>query len=104
MMICSTTADFLIARKIDPGRGDANRRKWLLFSLVLNFSILGTFKYFNFFVDSFSTTLETLGFHNIPMPLIRILLPPGISFYTFQEVAYRSEEHTSELQSLRHLV
>src|SRR6266446_6744948 len=65
LMICSTTADFLIARKIDPGRGDANRGKWFICSLVLNFSILGTFKYFNFFVDSFSTALETLGFHNI---------------------------------------
>src|SRR6266849_3725603 len=88
LMIWSTTTDFLIAQKIDPERGDPRRRKWFIFSLVLNFSILGTFKYFNFFVDSFSTALETLGFHNIPMPLIRILLPPGISFYTFQEVAY----------------
>src|SRR3989441_2628619 len=88
LMIGSTTMDFLIAQKITPDRCDANRRKWLIFSLVLNFSILGTFKYFNFFVDSFSTALNTLGIHNLPLPLIRIILPPGISFYTFQEVAY----------------
>src|ERR1700676_1188942 len=104
LMICSTTADFLIAQKIDPERGDASRRKWLIFSLVLNFSILGTFKYFNFFVDSFSATLETLGFHNIPMPLIRILLPPGISFYTFQEVAYIVDVYKGRLQTAKSFV
>src|SRR5258708_6283187 len=103
-MICSTTADFLIARKIDPGRGDANRAKWLIFSLVLNFSILGTFKYFNFFVDSFSTTLETLGFHYIPTSLIRILLPPGISFYTFQEVAYIVDVYKGRTEPARSFV
>src|SRR6266404_1238815 len=104
LMICSTTADFLIARKIDPGRGDANRGKWFICSLVLNFSILGTFKYFNFFVVSFSTALETLGFHNIPMPLIRILLPPGISFYTFQEVAYIVDVYKGRLQPAKSFV
>ena len=84
LMIGSTTMDFLIAQKIAPGRPEAHRKKWLIFSLVLNFVILGTFKYFNFFVDSFSGALGTLGIHNIPLPLIRVILPPGISFYTFQ--------------------
>src|SRR6266446_4249580 len=88
LMACSTAMDFLIAQKIAPGREDRNRKKWFLLSLFLNFGILGVFKYFNFFVDSFAGALATLGFHNIPVPLIRILLPPGISFYTFQEVAY----------------
>src|SRR3981081_3725799 len=54
LMIGSTMVDFLIAQKIAPCRLDTNRAKWFLFSLVLNFSILGTFKYFNFFADSFS--------------------------------------------------
>lgn len=88
LMIGSTTMDFLIGQRIAPNAQNTNRRKWLIFSLILNFSILGTFKYFNFFVDSFSTALTTLGVHNIPLPLIRVILPPGISFYTFQEVAY----------------
>src|SRR5258708_25250704 len=90
LMIGSTTMDFLIAQRIDPSQANPNpnRKKWLVFSLVLNFSILGVVKYFNFFVDSFSGALGTLGIHNIPLPLIGIILPPGISFYTFQEVAY----------------
>jgi alginate O-acetyltransferase complex protein AlgI len=104
LMICSTSVDFLIAQKIDSERADPYRRKWFIFSLVLNFSILGTFKYFNFFVDSFSTALDTLGFHNIPMPLIRILLPPGISFYTFQEVAYIVDVYKGRLRPAKSFV
>ena len=75
LMIGSTTVDFLIAQKIDPKQSDANRRMWFVFSLVVNFSILGTFKYFNFFAASFSAALNTLGVHNIPLTLVQILLP-----------------------------
>jgi D-alanyl-lipoteichoic acid acyltransferase DltB (MBOAT superfamily) len=104
LMVCSTTVDFLIAQKITPDRGDANRKKWFIFSLLLNFSVLGTFKYFNFFVDSFSTALGTLGVHNIPMPLLRVILPPGISFYTFQEVAYIVDVYKGKLAPAKSFV
>src|SRR6266446_6361135 len=60
LMICSTTVDFLIAQKISANNGDTNRKKWLVFSLILNFSTLGVFKYFNFFADSLSAALNTL--------------------------------------------
>ena len=98
LMICSTTMDFVIAQKIAPIGENANRKKWFIFSLLLNFSILGTFKYFNFFVDSFSAALNTMGIHNIPLPLIRVILPPGISFYTFQEVAYIVDVYKGRLE------
>ena len=104
LMIGSTTVDFLIAQKISPASANPNRKIWFVFSLILNFSILGTFKYFNFFTDSFSTLLGTLGIHNIPLPLIRILLPPGISFYTFQEVAYIVDVYKGRLQSAKSFV
>src|SRR6202047_540944 len=98
LMIGSTTMDFLIARKITPSRTDSNRKKWLIFSLVLNFGILGVFKYFDFFTGSFSSALETLGIHHIPLPLLRVILPPGISFYTFQEVAYIVDVYKGRLE------
>jgi alginate O-acetyltransferase complex protein AlgI len=104
LMIGSTTMDFFIAQKIDPRCENANRKKWLVFSLILNFSILGTFKYFNFFVDSFATALGTLGVHNIPLPLIRVLLPPGISFYTFQEVAYIVDVYKGRLEPAKSFI
>src|SRR6266850_2744648 len=98
LMIGSTTMDFLIAQKITPSRTDSNRKKWLFFSLALNFGILGVFKYFDFFTGSFSSALETLGLHHIPLPLIRVILPPGISFYTFQEVAYIVDVYKGRLE------
>ncbi|HXN93881.1 MAG TPA: hypothetical protein VN879_05230, partial [Candidatus Acidoferrales bacterium] len=72
LMIGSTTMDFLIAQKITPSRTDSHRKKWLIFSLVLNFGILGVFKYFDFFTGSFSSALESLGIHHIPLPLLRV--------------------------------
>src|SRR3977135_2482473 len=104
LMIGSTTIDFLIAQKITPSRSDTNRKQWFIFSLVLNFSILGIFKYFNFFADSFSVTLNTLGIHHFPLPLLRILLPPGISFYTFQEVAYIVDVYKGRLEPAKSFV
>jgi len=104
LMIGSTTVDFLIAQKIAQSRPNPNRKKWLIFSLVLNFAILGVFKYFNFFVDSFAGSLDTLGFHHIPLPLIRVILPPGISFYTFQEVAYIVDVYKGRLEPAKSFV
>ncbi len=88
LMIGGTTADFFIARQVAPGTPESRRKKWLIVSLILNFTILGIFKYLNFFAGSFASALNLLGVHNIPLPLLQIILPPGISFYTFEEVAY----------------
>jgi len=69
LMVGSTSVDYLIARKIAPGCG-GRRKAWLVCSLVVNFSVLGVFKYFNFFADSLATALTVLGMHDIPLPLI----------------------------------
>src|SRR5215831_3847192 len=71
LMIGSSMMDFWIAQKIAPGAPKAKR--WLFLSLLLNLSILGTFKYFDFFVDSFSLVLANFGMHHVPLPLIRVL-------------------------------
>lgn len=52
LMVGGTAADFFIARRVGPGHPDGTRKNWLRFSLLLNFAILGVFKYFNFFTDS----------------------------------------------------
>jgi alginate O-acetyltransferase complex protein AlgI len=87
LMICSTTIDFFIARAIGRTDRPSVRRGLLISSLIINFAILGVFKYFNFFVDSSAYALSALGLH-VSKHILRIILPPGISFYTFQEVAY----------------
>jgi len=104
LMIASTLIDFVIARKIEDASDPGARKTLLIASLILNFSILGFFKYFNFFLDSAVYALDAAGFHNVPRGLLAIILPPGISFYTFQEVAYIVDVHAGRIKASRNFV
>ena len=88
LMAGSTLVDYYIARAIGRASKERVRRSLLILSLALNFSFLAVFKYFNFFADSFSHVAMFIGLKDVPPVVWRIILPPGISFYTFQEVAY----------------
>ena len=104
LMVGATTADFFIAPKVAPERPDASRKRWLILSLVLNFTILGIFKYFDFFAGSFVGLLHQLGLHHVSLPLINIILPPGISFYTFEEVAYIVDVYKGRVKASKSLL
>lgn len=77
LMVATTILDYAVSQKIATSQG-RTRRLWLGLSLTANFGVLGFFKYYNFFLDSLGLTL----------PSWNILLPVGISFYTFQAVSY----------------
>jgi D-alanyl-lipoteichoic acid acyltransferase DltB (MBOAT superfamily) len=98
LMIASTTGDYLIAHAIARASNQSKRKRLLLLSLILNFGILGIFKYFNFFIGSFAHLAQSVGVTGIPISLIKIILPPGISFYTFQEVAYIVDVYNGKLE------
>jgi alginate O-acetyltransferase complex protein AlgI len=100
LMIGSTLIDYFIAIKIEDAESPRSRKTFLILSLVINFSILGFFKYFNFFADSLAAALSGIGIH-ASVPLLRIILPPGISFYTFQEVAYIVDVYSGKLPASR---
>jgi len=104
LMLGSTAIDYVIARKIEDSSHPAKRRALLIASLVVNFTILGFFKYFNFFLNSAALALDTLGFHNVPRSFLAIILPPGISFYTFQEVAYIVDIYAGRIKASRRFV
>ncbi len=104
LIAASTIVDFHCAKAIAASDEVRRRRLLLTLSLVINFGFLGVFKYFNFFMDSFAATLQALGFHYTPAMVLRILLPPGISFYTFQEVAYIVDVYHGKLKPARSLV
>src|SRR5271157_6447090 len=63
-------------------------RSLLTLSLIVNAGFLGFFKYFNFFADSLVQLLRSIGIGYVSPMVLSIILPPGISFYTFQEIAY----------------
>jgi D-alanyl-lipoteichoic acid acyltransferase DltB (MBOAT superfamily) len=81
-----------------------DRKGWILFvSLAVNTGILGYYKYFDFFVENAAAALDALGVHNTLQPL-GILLPPGISFYTFQSMAYSIDVYRGELKPRKNLL
>ena len=86
LILISTIIDFVAARAI--GRTDAprTRKRWLVLSIVANLGLLGIFKYAGFFIDSASEILAWLGLPASEFSL-RLILPVGISFYTFQSLS-----------------
>jgi len=103
LMALSTVLDFVIAKKIAASENDRHRKLLLTVSLIFNFSILGFFKYFNFFVESFAKVAEAFGLHAVPTSFWSIILPPAISFYTFQEVAYICDVYKRKLPACQTL-
>lgn len=75
-------------------------RLWVAVSLVINLSILGFFKYFDFFADSAVAMLQAVGVQ-AHLPTLRILLPVGISFYTFQALSYSIDVYRKSLPAVR---
>jgi len=105
LLAFSSVVDFYVARAIERAQSLPRRRKALLiFSVALNFAILGFFKYSNFFVDSFLQLAPALGLHDLPRVFVQIILPPAISFYTFQEVAYIVDVYHGKLRPAKSLV
>lgn len=104
LMAASTIADYFISHAIDRSDDPHHRRRLLVIAVTMNFVFLGFFKYFNFFVDSFDHVANTLGFGGIPVQVWEIVLPPAISFYTFQEVAYIVDVYHRKLRPARSLV
>jgi len=87
LIVISTLTDFVVARRMHRVAEERARRRWLFASLGVNLGILGTFKYFDFFADSAAGLLESIGFSADPVTL-QVVLPVGISFYTFQTISY----------------
>jgi alginate O-acetyltransferase complex protein AlgI len=85
VVILALLADFIIVKRMVGQEGGA-RRRWLWTSVVLNVGMLGYFKYSNFLVDNFNALLHPFGI--APMPWAEVVLPIGISFYTFQKLSY----------------
>lgn len=87
LIFLSTLVDFFIGLKLESEANENKRKLLLFFSLLFNLGFLGFFKYFNFFLDNVSYAFSFMG-----MPLncsaMNIVLPVGISFYTFQTLSY----------------
>jgi D-alanyl-lipoteichoic acid acyltransferase DltB (MBOAT superfamily) len=101
LLLLSTCIDYYIALQID--RASGRKRLWLLYiSLFVNLGVLAYFKYCNFFIESVSDMLQKAGF-NANLTTLSIVLPVGISFYTFQSLAYTIDVYRKKIPVVKSL-
>jgi len=103
LLIFSTCLDYALAFGIERTDRDMVRKRLLAVSLVSSLTILGFFKYFNFFTESAIALLRTVGFEPSFVTL-KIILPLGISFYTFQTMSYTVDVYRRKLRATRNFV
>ena len=96
LILLSTVVDFWISKSIYASQSDSKRRSLLIVSLVINLGILGFFKYFGFFTDSLVALLGSVGLQT-DWRTLNIVLPVGISFYTFQTLSYTIDVYRRKL-------
>src|SRR5882762_9384595 len=102
-LLFSTTAmDFWLGRRIAKAKGHYSRRVWLVASVCMNLSMLGFFKYGNFLLENFQWLLARIGIIYQP-PHLDILLPVGISFYTFHSLSYTLDIYRGVLKPTKSL-
>ena len=87
LLIGSTTLDWWIAHRIDAAHDPVSRKRWITLTLAVNLGVLGFFKYNQFLLDNCVELLRLVGIHYAP-PEFDIILPIGISFYTFHSLSY----------------
>jgi len=106
LLLISTVVDYTVALRVERelrvagGVRTAAARRWITLSLATNLGILGFFKYFNFFTDSFAALLSSVGVQADPLYL-NIILPVGISFYTFQTLSYTVDVYRGAMEPTR---
>ncbi len=100
LILTSTLIDYFTALVVEESDDPKRRKMALSVSLIGNLGILGTFKYFNFFVDSAVVLIEWAGFH-ASRPALNLILPVGISFYTLRTMSYTIDVYLGNMKATR---
>jgi alginate O-acetyltransferase complex protein AlgI len=106
LLLGSAIIDFVMALRIDAAHAHQDRRaakRALVASIAVNLAVLGFFKYFNFFIGSAEAALRSIGYDGSFWTL-RIILPVGISFYTFQTMSYTIDVYRERIEPTRRLL
>jgi alginate O-acetyltransferase complex protein AlgI len=103
LLLAATALDFALSHCMEASPSPQGRRRILWLSIAINVCFLAVFKYFNFFIDTVGQTFHLLG-HDTSFTFARIVLPIGISFYTFESIAYMVSVYRCELPAVRSFV
>lgn len=103
LIVLTTFSDYLLAKRIQNAIEEKRRKAWMFLSVGINIGILGFFKYYNFFAESLASAFGGLGITLDPLTL-NIILPVGISFYTFQTMSYTIDVYKRQLTATRDFI
>jgi len=103
LLIGSTVVDYFVGRYLGRVEGPGRRRLALVLSLVYNLGVLGFFKYFDFFEESLAALFAAIGWRLDPVTL-NVILPIGISFYTFMTISYVIDVYRRQIEPTRNFI
>jgi D-alanyl-lipoteichoic acid acyltransferase DltB (MBOAT superfamily) len=102
LIALSTVVDFFVGGRIHTGSDETTRKRWLIVSLVFNIGLLGVFKYLGFAVAQLGSLAQLVGYSG-PWWVPHVILPVGISFYTFQSLAYTIDLYRRRIEPAQSL-
>jgi len=103
LIIISSTIDFIAGKQIQKSTSNYKKKVFLWLSICTNLGFLGCFKYFNFFSESFANLIESVGFQTNTYSL-NVILPVGISFYTFQTMSYTIDVYKGKMKASENVI
>jgi D-alanyl-lipoteichoic acid acyltransferase DltB (MBOAT superfamily) len=103
LLVFSILLDYFTGIKIHEAPNKKKKAYWLTLSIVINLGFLGVFKYFNFFAATFAQGLSLFGF-NVNMWSLQVILPVGISFYTFHGLSYVLDLYNGKIKPERDFI
>lgn len=104
LIVLSSLIDYCVGLQLGKTSSQRTRRIFLGLSLVCNLGILGIFKYYDFFAESFSVFMQQMFGLEAGYVTLNLVLPVGISFYTFQTLSYTIDVYKKEIQPTRNIV
>ncbi|XMO86152.1 MBOAT family O-acyltransferase [Algibacter sp. AS12] len=103
LIMLSTIVDYFVGLQIFKNEDAKIRKRWLRLSVLFNLGLLGFFKYFNFFIDSWVDAFNSIGYQ-MDYYSLSIILPVGISFYTFQTMSYSLDISKRKLEPTKDFI
>ena len=103
LIIFSSIIDYNAAIQISKTQNKNKKKHWLILSLVINLGLLAVLKYFNFFSESFSNLFSSIGWQ-VDTLTLNVILPVGISFYTFQTLSYTIDVYRKEIKPSKDII
>lgn len=103
LLLFSTLLDYFTAIQIEKSEKEKERKSWFWLSISVNLGFFGVFKYYNFFAASFSQALSSVGIQASPL-LLNVILPVGISFYTFHGLSYVIDIYYKRIKAEKNVV